>query len=102
MTRAKVWRRGRDGMWRVMFSHIGGHVWTGLRAYPTHAEALRAAIEAVGLSPCTCDLLPERFHTTHYGMTEPGSMYDWDPDCPQHQLKAVGLTPTNPEPMEAP
>lgn len=50
MTRAKVWRRERDGMWRVMFSHIGGHVWTGLRAYPTHAEALAHALAEVGLT----------------------------------------------------
>lgn len=66
--------------------------------FPTHAAALAHAIQEVGLAPCECELLPEKYHTTHYGATEPGSMYQFNPDCPAHgyEVAEAGLTPTNP------
>lgn len=33
---------------------------------------------------CTCHPVPERYHTTHYGATEPGSTLEPDYDCPVH------------------
>lgn len=33
---------------------------------------------------CACHPVPERYHTTHYGATEPGSTLEPDYDCPVH------------------
>jgi hypothetical protein len=33
---------------------------------------------------CTCHPVPEQYHTTHYGATEPGSTLEPDYDCPVH------------------
>jgi len=33
---------------------------------------------------CTCHPVPERYHTTHYGATEPGSTLEPDYGCPVH------------------
>ena len=36
---------------------------------------------------CTCSLLPREEWYTHYGTPEPGSMYEPNPDCPEHFRK---------------
>lgn len=33
---------------------------------------------------CTCWPVPEEQHTTYGGSTEPGSMWEFNPDCPTH------------------
>lgn len=33
---------------------------------------------------CICEMTPERYWTTHYGAVEPGSQWEWNPDCRQH------------------
>jgi hypothetical protein len=33
---------------------------------------------------CTCHPVPEQYHTTHYGATEPGSTLEPDYDCLVH------------------
>lgn len=33
---------------------------------------------------CECSIVPEKYHFSHYGATEPGSMYEWNPECPVH------------------
>lgn len=33
---------------------------------------------------CTCSVVPEKYHYVYYGTTEPGSMWEWNPDCPVH------------------
>ncbi len=39
------------------------------------------------VAECTCFLLPPEMWTTHYGAVEPGSMYEPNPDCPEHFRK---------------
>lgn len=34
--------------------------------------------------PCTCTIVDERFWFSHYGATEPGSMWEHNPACPEH------------------
>lgn len=36
------------------------------------------------MSKCECFLVPEHLHTTHFGATEPGSMIEPNPECPEH------------------
>ena len=33
---------------------------------------------------CLCPMVPEKYHFVHYGATEPGSMYEYNPDCLVH------------------
>jgi hypothetical protein len=35
-------------------------------------------------STCLCPTVPEKYHFVHYGATEPGSMYEYNPDCLVH------------------
>lgn len=36
------------------------------------------------MSDCECPYLPEKYHYVYYGITEPGSMQEYNPDCPVH------------------
>lgn len=36
------------------------------------------------MAKCTCFVTPPEMWTTHYGMVEPGSMYEPNPDCAEH------------------
>lgn len=33
---------------------------------------------------CECWVTPERMWHTHYGAVEPGSQFEWNPECPKH------------------
>lgn len=33
---------------------------------------------------CECPYLPEKYHYVYYGITEPGSMQEYNPYCPEH------------------
>lgn len=33
---------------------------------------------------CECLYLPEKYHYVYYGITEPGSMQEYNPHCPVH------------------
>lgn len=33
---------------------------------------------------CTCHVVDPQYWTTHYGAVEPGSMYEYNPDCRVH------------------
>lgn len=35
-------------------------------------------------SPCTCIVVDEKYWFSHYGATEPGSMMEFEPTCPEH------------------
>jgi len=37
---------------------------------------------------CTCFWTDPATWTTHYSVVEPGSQREWNPDCPEHGLKA--------------
>lgn len=41
--------------------------------------------------PCTCTIVDERFWFSHYGAIEPGSMMEFDPECPEHRRDDVAL-----------
>jgi hypothetical protein len=45
-------------------------------------DAVNAIREA--LEPCTCTLTDPSTWETYGGLTEPGSTYQWEPDCPAH------------------
>lgn len=36
------------------------------------------------MSTCECEYLPEKHHFVYYGITEPGSMQEYNPWCPEH------------------
>lgn len=36
------------------------------------------------MSACTCFPVPEHYHTTHYGATDPATTLEPNPDCPEH------------------
>jgi hypothetical protein len=42
---------------------------------------------------CTCHPVPEQYHTTHYGATEPGSTLEPDYECPVHFPDGVTIDP---------
>lgn len=99
MKRAEVYRDRRYPGYRpqwITTVHEGDiperdrHIWdresaTGEDDYfPTYAEALMHAIRAVSLAPCECWPVPEKYHTTHYGATDPATTHQWNPDCPAH------------------
>jgi hypothetical protein len=33
---------------------------------------------------CECWPTPEHMHYVYYGATEPGSAWEWNPNCPAH------------------
>lgn len=33
---------------------------------------------------CECFPLHEKFHTTHYGATDPNTTHEYNPECPKH------------------
>ena len=33
---------------------------------------------------CECWVVPAHLWTTHYGAVEPGSMVEYNPECPEH------------------
>lgn len=36
------------------------------------------------MTECTCFPVPEEYHFVYYGITEPGSMWEPNPDCREH------------------
>lgn len=50
-----------------------------MRGWNDAVDAIREA-----LNPCTCSLTDPSTWTTYGGLTEPGSTYQWEPDCPAH------------------
>jgi hypothetical protein len=50
-----------------------------MRGWNDAVDAIREA-----LNPCTCSLTDPSTWTTYGGLTEPGSTYQWEPDCPTH------------------
>ena len=34
---------------------------------------------------CECFELDPKYHTTHYGATDPATTHEWNPDCPVHR-----------------
>jgi hypothetical protein len=69
-----------------------------------HRVALRTVYNTPGGYPhrrwivwdaevCACTPTPERFRLVYYGITEPGSAWEWNPDCPVHRPNP------NPEPV---
>lgn len=36
------------------------------------------------MSTCTCFMVDPKYWTTHYGAVDPGSMYEPNPECPEH------------------
>lgn len=36
------------------------------------------------LEECTCFILDVKYHTTHYGATDPATVMEPNPDCPVH------------------
>lgn len=70
--------RGRDA----------GRTAIGLAEANGWNDAVNAIREAV--EPCTCSLTDPSTWTTYGGLTEPGSTYQWEPDCPAHG-EALGL-----------
>lgn len=50
-----------------------------MRGWNDAVDAIRAALE-----PCTCSLTDPSTWETYDGATEPGSMYERNPDCPAH------------------
>lgn len=102
MKRIRVFKHD-SGRWHVIIAETiapgyVSHVQDG--DFTTHRAALKRAIKTAGLAPCECVLLPEEFHTTHYGATEPGSTHEFNPDCPAHGYDMADDGPTL-EPMEA-
>lgn len=51
------------------------------RNWPTGYPYRRWIVRPI---PCSCEMTPERYWTTHYGAVEPGSQWEWNPDCRQH------------------
>lgn len=47
------------------------------------ATDLHIAADKAGTT-CACFEVPEKFHTVHYGATEPGSTMEFNPHCPVH------------------
>lgn len=45
------------------------------------------------MSACTCFPVPERYHTTHYGATDPATVLEPNPDCPEHFPAPAPKTP---------
>lgn len=43
----------------------------------------------LGTGACECFVVPEEQWTRHYDATEPGSMFEQNPDCPVHPAKRV-------------
>ena len=54
------------------------------REWADQQRAARKALEGGIMSDCECPYLPEKYHYVHYGITEPGSMQEYNPDCPVH------------------
>lgn len=36
------------------------------------------------MTTCECTYLPEKYHTTHYGATDPVTIQEYNPWCPEH------------------
>lgn len=36
------------------------------------------------MAKCTCFPVPEEYHFVYYGITEPGSMWEPNPECQEH------------------
>lgn len=41
---------------------------------------------------CECWPTPEETHYVYYGITEPGSAWEWNPDCPAHPPRLCDCT----------
>lgn len=50
-----------------------------MRGWNDAVDAIREALE-----PCTCSLTDPSTWETYGGLTEPGSTYQWEPNCPAH------------------
>lgn len=52
--------------------------------FPEMWDELEARYNPASQPACTCARTDPKFWTTHYGATEPGSQWEWDPGCPVH------------------
>jgi hypothetical protein len=49
------------------------------------AAFLRGWVEHHPEPVCECWPTPRHMHYVYYGITEPGSAWEWNPDCPVHR-----------------
>ena len=42
------------------------------------------------MSDCTCWEVDPKYWTTHYGAVDPATMYEPNPECPEHFPENVG------------
>lgn len=45
------------------------------------------------MSTCECPYLPEKYHTTHFGATDPATIQEYNPWCPEHGHLKEGPVP---------
>lgn len=72
-------------------AYVRAMVWTSDDSFrfDRAASFLRGWVEHHPEPVCACWRTPESMHFVYYGATEPGSAWEWNPDCPVHVPEPV-------------
>lgn len=81
----------RDNYVNDMLAGRDGSPWDPEGRALRAAAFLRGWVEHHPEPVCECWPTPVHMHYVYYGITEPGSAWEWNPDCPVH--------PPDPEPV---
>lgn len=80
---------------RVLVLNVGGYIGESTRYEIEHAIGRGKPIDYLEPIPtvgggCECWVTPEHMWTRYGDAVEPGSRFEWNPDCPKHPAAADG------------